>query len=41
MTKEISKDKRIFYILYNRNRAILVSKEEWEKRWLDWYSKGE
>jgi hypothetical protein len=35
----VPKEKQIFYIIYRRKRAIVVSKEEWEKSWLDWYLK--
>ncbi len=27
----------VVYILYYRGRARVVSKEQWEKSWLDWY----
>jgi hypothetical protein len=25
------------YFLYRRGRKIRVTKEEWERSWLDWY----
>jgi hypothetical protein len=28
-----------FYFLYRNNRRIQVSKEEWERSWLDWWNR--
>lgn len=25
------------YVLYRNGRAVLVSREEWEQSWLDWW----
>ena len=33
------KEDKAVYILYRKGRAFVVSKEEWERSWLYWYSK--
>lgn len=30
----------VYYIIYIRGKARLVSKEEWERSWLNWYKKN-
>ena len=33
----MSKKKDFYYFMYKNRRLVQVSKEEWEKSWLDWY----
>lgn len=34
--KEVSASS-VTYVLYSRGRAQVVSQEEWEQSWLDWW----
>lgn len=33
----MAKRKDFYYFIRKNGRSIQVSKEEWEKSWLDWY----